>query len=112
MLPSIAMLATVSGMLSAFLPAIQIRDMWQRRNSGGLAVPFLLGIIVNLGIWTAYSASMHKQNMVYTNGAALGMNAAMLIVVLLLRRRCADVVALSEEPAHEPTALRPASAAA
>jgi uncharacterized protein with PQ loop repeat len=83
----IATIATVSGTVSAFLPALQIREMWTRGTSRGISVPFLCGVLANLAIWTAYSVALHRPNMVFTSAASLFMNALMLTVVLGLRRR-------------------------
>ena len=87
MLTLIATIATVSGTVAAFLPALQIREMWTRGSSRGISVPFLCGIMANLAIWTAYSVALRRPNMVFTSAASLGMNAVMLVFVLGLRRR-------------------------
>jgi hypothetical protein len=87
MLTLLSTLATASGTLAAFLPALQIREMRALRSSRGVSVPFVCGIMANLAIWTAYGATLHQPVMVFTCGVSFLTNGAMLLVVVGLRRR-------------------------
>jgi uncharacterized protein with PQ loop repeat len=87
MLTLLATVATVSGLLAAFLPAIQIATMWRARSSVGISIPFLAGGLANNAVWTVYAVALRSVPLIAPNVLALFMNVTMVFVAVRYRPR-------------------------
>jgi uncharacterized protein with PQ loop repeat len=87
MLPLLATAATISGLLAAFLPAVQIATMWRSRSSAGISLPFLVGGLANNVVWTVYAVALHSVPLIAPNVLGLFMNVTMVTVAVRYRPR-------------------------
>lgn len=90
MLTLIAITATVSGLVCAFLPAIQIAKMCRARSSVGISIPYLVGGYANNIVWTVYACALPSVALILPNLVALVMNTAMVTVAVRHRPRDAE----------------------
>jgi hypothetical protein len=89
MLTLIAITATMSGLLAALLPAIQIAKMRRARTSHGISIPYLAGGLANNFVWTGYAVAFPSLALVLPNALGLLMNVSMLVVAVRYRPRAA-----------------------
>ena len=95
----LALVATLSALLTTTLPLLQVRKMWRERDGYALALPWACFPAANAAVWTAYSFALGNIPLETTNGVYLVVSVLLAAATLVLRhrhpRRTADVRALA-----------------
>ena len=86
MFPTLAVVATVTGLCSAGLPVVQIRKMLRDRSAGGVSVLYLAGSLANGCIWLAYGITLGNVAVIASNALWIAMCATMIAIAATLRR--------------------------
>jgi hypothetical protein len=89
MLTLIAAIATLSGLVAAMLPAIQITKMLRSRSSSGISVAYIAGGLANNVIWTVYGFAIPNLALIIPDVLTVAMNLTMLTVAIRYRPRAA-----------------------
>jgi uncharacterized protein with PQ loop repeat len=87
MLTLIAATATLSGLVAATLPAIQITKMLRSRSSGGISIAYIAGGLANNVIWTVYGFALPNLALIVPDVLTVAMNLTMLTVAIRYRPR-------------------------
>ena len=89
MLTLIAATATLSGLVAAMLPAIQIAKMLRSRCSSGISIAYIAGGLANNAIWTVYGFALPNLALIVPDVLTVAMNLTMLTVAIRYRPRAA-----------------------
>ena len=85
MLTLIAAIATLSGLVAAMLPAIQITKMLRSRCSNGISIAYIAGGLANNVIWTVYGFAIPNLALIIPDVLTVAMNLTMLTVAIRYR---------------------------
>ena len=105
-LSTLAATATVTGLLNAFLPLVQITKMIRERSAGGLSIPYLMGGLANNAIWNLYALALGNWSLILPMSVGFVMGSSLLTVAIRFQRatRVADDLSMVDTlvlvPAH------------
>ena len=85
MLTLIAATATLSGLVAAMLPAIQIAKMLRSRCSSGISIAYIAGGLANNVVWTVYGFALPNLALIIPDVLTVVMNLTMLTVAIRYR---------------------------
>jgi uncharacterized protein with PQ loop repeat len=102
----LAVAATLTGILMALAPSLQIRRMLQTQSSRDVSIGYLALLDAGFVIWISYGVSIGNPALIISNLASITFMTGTILVALRFRRRD-DRVAL--EPAPDADAAAPRS---
>lgn len=83
----LAVAATLTGILMALAPSLQIRRMFQTRSSRDVSIGYLALLDAGFVIWISYGFSIGNPALIISNAASLTFMTGTILVALNFRRR-------------------------
>jgi MtN3 and saliva related transmembrane protein len=97
----LAIAATLTGILMALAPSLQIRRMFRTRSSRDVSIGYLVLLDLGFVIWISYGFSIPNAALIISNAASLTFMTITILVALNFRRADANVTG---EPLADPVA--------
>jgi MtN3 and saliva related transmembrane protein len=94
----LAVAATLTGILMALAPSLQIRRMFQTRSSRDVSIGYLALLDLGFVIWISYGLSIGNPALIISNAASLSFMTITILVALGFRRARSD----AGEPLADP----------
>ncbi len=98
----LAIAATLTGILMALAPSLQIRRMFRTRSSRDVSIGYLAALDLGFIVWISYGFSIWNWALIISNAASLTFMSFTILVALRFRRNDA-------EPALDAEAAAPRS---
>jgi len=96
---TLAVAATLTGILMALAPSLQIRRMLRTRSSRDVSIGYLALLDLGFVIWISYGLSIPNAALIISNAASLTFMTITIVVALSFRRRAGeDAPAADTEP--------------
>ena len=96
----LAVAATLTGILMALAPSLQIRRMFQTHSSRDVSIGYLALLDLGFVIWISYGFSIGNWALIISNAASLSFMTITILVALSFRRAASH----AGEPLAEPVA--------
>ncbi|HWK54033.1 MAG TPA: SemiSWEET transporter [Hyphomicrobiales bacterium] len=81
------LLGTAAGFCTTIATLPQLRQTWRSRHVENVSLRTFLILFIGLGLWTAYGISLRDWPIIVTNGISCLLNGAMVLLLLLYRRK-------------------------
>ena len=89
----LAIAATLTGILMALAPSLQIRRMLATRSSRDVSIGYLTLLDLGFVIWISYGLSIWNWALIISNAASLTFMTITILVAYSFRRREAEAAA-------------------
>jgi MtN3 and saliva related transmembrane protein len=87
---TLAVAATLVGILMALAPSLQIRRMFRTRSSRDVSIGYLALLDLGFVVWISYGLSIPNAALIISNMASLTFMTITILVALSFRRRSGD----------------------
>jgi len=105
----LAIAATLTGILMALAPSLQIRRMFQTHSSRDVSIGYLSLLDLGFVIWISYGFSIGNWALIISNAASLSFMTLTILVALSFRRSGSDAGGPHADPMADAETAAPRS---